>query len=109
MIRKILGIVAGYAIFAVTSLALFKLSGQDPHTKATTLFVILTAIYGAVFSFVAGLVAPVIARTGDLKINYILGFIILRSGNAGIRGIPEHRSTQFPSRLKSAINGCHIP
>jgi CDP-diglyceride synthetase len=76
MIRKILSIIAGYAIFVVTSLALFKLSGQNPHANPTTSFLIITIIYGAVFSFVSGLVTQLIAKTANLKVNYILAFII---------------------------------
>ena len=76
MIRKILSIMIGYGIFVVTSLALFKIAKKDPHSDPTTTFVILTTIYGAIFSFVAGLVTQLIARTADLKIHYILAFII---------------------------------
>ncbi len=76
MIRQILSVIAGYAIFVVTSLALFKISGQKPHSDSTNLFIILTTIYGAVFSFVAGLVTQLIAITSNLKINYVLAFII---------------------------------
>jgi len=76
MTRKVLSIIAGYAIFVATSIALFKLSKQDPHTNPTVFLVILTVIYGIVFSFVAGLVTQFIARTKNLKLNYILSFII---------------------------------
>ena len=76
MIRKILSVVAGYAIFVVTSLLLFKLSGQKPHADPTNLFMVLTAVYGAVFSFLSGLVTQLIAQTKDLNINYILALII---------------------------------
>ena len=76
MIRKILGVVIGYAIFVATSLALFKLSGQDPHGQATTIFQILTAIYGVVFSFLSGLILQLIAKTNSLTLNYILAVII---------------------------------
>ena len=76
MIRKILGVIVGYAIFVATSLALFKLSGQDPHAQATTNFQILTAVYGAVFSFLSGLVLQLIDKTKNLNLNYILAFII---------------------------------
>jgi hypothetical protein len=76
MIRKILSVIAGYAIFVVTSLSLFKISGQKPHSDPTNLFVILTAIYGIVFSFIAGLVTQLLSKTRNLKINYILAFII---------------------------------
>ena len=76
MIRKIVSIIIGYGIFVVTSLALFKIAKKDPHLDPTTAFIILTTIYGALFSFVAGFVTQLIARTADLKINYILAFII---------------------------------
>jgi hypothetical protein len=76
MIQKIVSVIAGYAIFVITSLALFKLSGQDPHGDPTLIFVAVTVIYGAVFSFIAGLVTQLIARTKNLKVNYILAFII---------------------------------
>jgi len=66
----------GYAIFVATSLSFFKITGQKPHADPTTTFVILTTIFGAIFSFVAGLVTKLIAKTLDLKINFILAFII---------------------------------
>jgi len=58
----------------VSALVLFKLSGQAPHTDPTIIFAILTAVYGAVFSFIVGLVAQLIAKTTYLKINYGLAF-----------------------------------
>ena len=76
MTRKILGVIIGYAIFVATSLALFKLSGQDPHGMATINFQILTAIYGATFSFLSGLVLQLIAKTKNLNLNYVLAIII---------------------------------
>lgn len=75
MIRKILGIIAGYAIFVATSLALFKISKRDPHSDPSTYFVIVTIIYGAFFSLIAGFVTQLIAKS-TLRLNYILAFII---------------------------------
>ena len=76
MIKNILSVLAGYIIFVITSLALFKLSGQDPHTDPTTIFVILTLIYGAAFSFVSGLVTQLISKTKNMMPNYVLCLII---------------------------------
>jgi len=76
MIRKIFGVIIGYALFVATSLALFRLSGQDPHGQTTISFQILTAIYGAVFSFLSGLVLQFVAKTTNLTLNYILAGII---------------------------------
>lgn len=76
MVQKILGVIVGYAIFATTSLVLFKLSGQNPHADPTVSFVIVTIIYGGIFSFIAGFIAQLIARTKNLNVNYILAFIL---------------------------------
>jgi uncharacterized membrane protein YeaQ/YmgE (transglycosylase-associated protein family) len=76
MTRKILAVIAGYAIFVITSLALFKLSGHAPHADPGTGFFILTIIYGIACSFIAGLIVQLIARTKDLKLHYVLAFII---------------------------------
>lgn len=76
MIRKILSVLAGYSIFVITSLALFKLSGQKPHADPTNLFVVLTAVYGAMFSFLAGLVTQLLSKAKKLNTTYILAFII---------------------------------
>ncbi len=76
IIRNILSIISGYAIFVATSLALFKISGLRPHSDPTTFFVILTTIYGAFFSFISGLVSQLLSRAANLKINYILAIII---------------------------------
>jgi len=76
MIRKILAVITGYTIFLATSLALFKLSGQAPHEKATTGFQILTAMYGVFFSLLSGFVLQLIAKSKALTLNYILAVII---------------------------------
>jgi putative exporter of polyketide antibiotics len=77
MIRKILSIITGYLIFAITSIALFWVTGQDPHARASFAFEIITAIYGIFFSFLAGLVVQLISRTQTLTLNYILAIIIV--------------------------------
>ncbi len=76
MIRNFLSIVAGYAIFVVTSLALFRFSGQKPHADATLVFMVMAAIYGVLFSFIAGIVTQLISGSKNLKPNYILAFIL---------------------------------
>jgi hypothetical protein len=76
MIRKILSVIVGYAIFVVSSVAFFKLSEVNPHGEVNLTFQIITAVYGAVFSFLSGLVLQLIAPTRTLTLNYILACII---------------------------------
>ncbi|NOT76917.1 MAG: hypothetical protein HOP08_18495 [Cyclobacteriaceae bacterium] len=76
MLRKISGVIAGYAIFVASSVILFKVSGQNPHGETSTGFKLLTAVYGTIFSLLGGLVLQLIARTKNLNINYVLALII---------------------------------
>ena len=76
MLKRLVSVVAGYAIFVVSSLLLFTLAGQKPHEQATTSFQLLTALYGSIFSFLSGLVVPMIAREKTLRLNVVLGLIM---------------------------------
>jgi hypothetical protein len=76
MVKKILSIIAGYAIFSISSVALFELTGHDSQEQATVYFQLLSAIYGAVFSFIGGLAVQLIARTKTLTLNCILAFMM---------------------------------
>ena len=76
MVRKITGVIAGYAIFSVASVAFFELTGQDSNEQATAGFQLLSAIFGAAFSFTGGLAVKYIARTKTLTLNYILACIM---------------------------------
>jgi hypothetical protein len=76
MLRNILSVIAGYAIFVASSLALFKLSGQNPHGQTTINFQIVTAAYGIAFSLLSGLVLQLIARRKNLTLNFVLALII---------------------------------
>lgn len=76
MIRHILGVITGYFIFVASSLALFNLSGIEAHADASSEIMLITAAYGAVFSWLGGLVAQLIAGSKNLKVNYGLAIII---------------------------------
>lgn len=76
MIKQILGVIAGYAIFVISSVCLFRFSEVNPHADASKLFMVLTFVYGTVFSFISGLITQLIAKTKNLKVNYVL-FVIM--------------------------------
>jgi ABC-type Fe3+-siderophore transport system permease subunit len=76
MIKKISGVIVGYAVFVISSILLFQLSGKNPHQEVEIGFKIITLIYGAVFSIISGFVVQLIAKSKNLKLNYILAFII---------------------------------
>lgn len=76
MTRQILGVIIGYAIFVISSVLLFKFSEVNPHEEASKLFMVWTFVYGTVFSFISGLVTQFIAKTRNMKVNYVL-FVIM--------------------------------
>ncbi|RZJ49414.1 MAG: hypothetical protein EOO44_18305 [Flavobacterium sp.] len=76
MIRKILAVIVGYIIFAATALTFFKVFDIEAHSAASTSVMIQTAINGIIFSALAGWITQLIAKTGNLKINYILALLI---------------------------------
>ena len=76
MIRNILAVIAGYLIFAISSVLLFTLTSHKPHAEASTAFKIITIIYGVFFFVIAGFVVQLIARQKTLALNYILALVI---------------------------------
>jgi hypothetical protein len=95
MIRKVTAIIVSYAIFVISALALFKFSGQAPHANPSIGFAVLAAVYGAFFSFIAGFVAQLIAKTIDLKINYVLALIIAGFATFSLLKTEGHHWTQL--------------
>ena len=76
LLRSILGVIAGYAIFVISALVLFKFSGIDPHANPSWLTLFLTVGYGLIFSFLGGFTAHWISGTKTLTVNYVLAFIM---------------------------------
>jgi hypothetical protein len=76
ILKPVLSVVVGYAIFVISAIVLFQLSGVDPHAEPSTLFMISSIGYGALFAFIAGLTTQAILKSGTLTINYILAGII---------------------------------
>jgi hypothetical protein len=62
LIRNVIGMSVGCLIFASSALALFKISGRDPHVNPGLGFLVLTTVYGIAIAFLAGYVAAAIAH-----------------------------------------------
>ncbi len=62
MLRLILGVIVGYAVFALSAVLLFRLSQQGTYAAATPAFMTGGIIYGVFFGMLAGYVAAGIAR-----------------------------------------------
>jgi len=60
--RSVVAVLLGYAVFAVSAVALFTVSGYDPHSKAPAGFVAFAVAWGSGFGVAAGFVAAWVAR-----------------------------------------------
>lgn len=74
--RSLMAIVLGYAVFAVSAVALFTISGYDPHSPASLSFVLLALLYGACFGVAAGFIAAWVARKAYLMHAFAVGCMI---------------------------------
>jgi hypothetical protein len=61
VLRSILGVVMGYAVFAASGFALFQLTGQPPHGEAPVPFMIGAVAYGVAFALLGGYLSGWIA------------------------------------------------
>lgn len=76
ILRGILSVILGYAIFVISAVILFQFSEIDPHADPSIGFIILTVAYGLIFSFLGGLITQMVSGTYSLTINYILAAIM---------------------------------
>jgi hypothetical protein len=61
-VRRAIGVVVGYLIFAVPAALLFQLSGKNPHGVVSAPFMMFTILYGMAFAALGGWVAEKIGR-----------------------------------------------
>lgn len=76
IVRNIAAVIVGYLIFAVSALLLFKFAGIEPHAHSSTLTVVQVVVFGAIFAFVAGFVAKIIAGARSLRANVALAVLM---------------------------------
>jgi hypothetical protein len=76
MIRNIVAVILGYALFAISAVLLFRFAGIDPHKNPSIGFIILTIGYGLLFSFLGGLVTQLISGASKLTVTFVLAGIM---------------------------------
>jgi len=76
-LRSVLAVLGGYLIFALSAVALFQLSGRDPHAPQPLWFVIVAVAYGMLFAGLGGILAarlaPTRARLHAASVALVLG------------------------------------
>jgi hypothetical protein len=74
ILLSILGVIAGYALFAASTFILFSIPGIDPYQMPNPFLLIVSAVYGMVFAAVAGYVAVLIAK--NILSAYVLAAVM---------------------------------
>lgn len=61
ILRSVLAVILGYAVFAASAVVLFHATGLDPHAPQKVGFIAFAVVYGVVFAGLGGLLAARIA------------------------------------------------
>ena len=84
MVRSVIAVIAGYLVFAVSALLLFRLSGRDPHAPAEIGFVIVTIVYGMLFATLAGFLAALLGKRFEMEHALAVASLIAALGAASL-------------------------
>ncbi len=84
ILRSILAVLAGYALFAASAVVLFRISGQDPHSSDSVGFMIVSFGYGFFFATLAGFVAALIAGRYEIEHSLAVAALIAAAGAASL-------------------------
>lgn len=60
--RSVLAVLGGYAVFAVTVILMFRLSGHEPHADASATFKTFAILFGTAAAMIGGCVTAGLAK-----------------------------------------------
>ena len=76
MFRSVVGLIAGYLLFAAAAVALFAGTGRDAHAAAPLWFMVLSTLYGMAFAAAGGYLTALIARRAETVHGIVLAVVI---------------------------------
>jgi hypothetical protein len=85
----VLAVLAGYLIYAVPTVLVYRAAGQTPPVQPTSGFVIGTALQGILFAFLGGYVAAWIAPLRDRLHAGVVALIIAAAALLQAWGRPD--------------------
>jgi hypothetical protein len=74
--RLILGVIAGYGLFALTAVLIFAVAGRDPHAPADPVFLVGSIGAGTIAAIGGGYFGAVVARGRERTAGGVLALII---------------------------------
>jgi hypothetical protein len=76
VVRSIIGVVLGYAIFAVSAVFFFWIMGRDPHASQDAAFVVGAVLFGMATAMLGGFVAGLVAGQRPILHSGIVSVIL---------------------------------
>jgi hypothetical protein len=78
IIRSVVGVILGYATFAVSAVLFFYLAGRDPHQPQGAAFAVAAVVFGMTMAALGGFIAATIAgRRPILHAGIVAGIVAL--------------------------------
>jgi hypothetical protein len=84
VLRSIVGVVVGYAVFAASGFALFRLTGQPPHEEASIPFMVGAVLYGVAFALLCGYLSGWIAGCRPVAHAAVVAVILALGATASL-------------------------
>src|SRR6185369_4148112 len=102
MLRSIVAVVVGYAVFTAAGIAFFQLTGRHPRDLGSAVFMLGALLYGMIFAMLAGYVTAWLAPRYEFEHSLTLASIIAAGGAASIIAKPGVRWIQIAALLTTA-------
>jgi hypothetical protein len=93
LIRRAVGVILGYVIFAATAVLLFRLSGHDPHAVQPVAFIAASVAYGIFFAILGGYVSGVVGGGSPWVQAGLVGALIALGATVSLLAGPKAGST----------------
>jgi hypothetical protein len=84
LLRSVIAVVVGYLVFAASAVALFQVSGHDPHSSDSIGFMVLGIFWGFFFATLAGFVAARIGGRYEIEHSLAVASLIAAAGAASL-------------------------
>ena len=89
MLRSVLAVLCGYALFALAAVLMFRLSGHGAHDSATLLFTIVSTVVGVAAAFGAGASAGRLAPSRPVTHAAVVAAIIATGATMSLLAAPS--------------------
>ena len=93
ILRSIAAVVGGYLVFALSAVALFQLSGRDPHAPQPLWFEVAAVAYGMGFAALGGCFAARIAPTRTLLHAGLVAVVVALGASVSLVASPGAGAT----------------